>query len=517
MKAKEFIIELKKESKPRNFVAKNASLAGKAGQHKDKKKAEKQGDVKHKTKQYAEDAVADFLARGGEIQQGKFRKPRKSEKTDYGSKHIGGQRDAVAGKAGKTLGRAAATNFKGGGNPVVGSSYRGEGVAEKARDVNSKERYHFLYPHVPLDMHTDHEYNDLSDNDLQAVKSHQRELADKLGKPGAKEQSDIAAHIQINRSRSQYDQEQAHRRKVLDAEKIKRQARDAKRKQQSQQGVAEGKDDKIAQLKKDHDTAVHWSKNETSPQKREAARQKAEKIKAHLEKQYKQGVAERARDPEDWDEGNTEPPNNFAVYINGKKWKIFKGRGRYADDQREQAHYQQLKDWAAKKSASTGKQWTVSITGETATESLDEVSWKGIKQGAAAAGLAGAMAFGAGGANARVTPDGQGGYTGGFKPTATVTAPSDNKPADAAPAATPTGFSKQYLQKAADPDRFGRYLISVEKAQELLKQMDKKVGEGSMFAGAKVGHKEGPAGQWRNDGAKKNKPAKPGDLVGGGM
>jgi hypothetical protein len=54
----------------------------------------------------------------------------------------------------------------------------------------------------------------------------------------------------------------------------------------------EGKEDKIAQLKKDHDTAVHWSKNETSPQKREAARQKAEKIKRHLDTQYKQGVAE---------------------------------------------------------------------------------------------------------------------------------------------------------------------------------------------------------------------------------
>jgi hypothetical protein len=112
-----------------------------------------------------------------------------------------------------------------------------QGVAENvAGDVNSKKRYHFLYPHVPLDMHTDHEYNDLSDRDLQAVKSHQRELAYKLGKPGAEEQSDIASHIQINRARSQYDQEQAHRRKVLDAEKIKRQARDAKR----QQGVAEG-------------------------------------------------------------------------------------------------------------------------------------------------------------------------------------------------------------------------------------------------------------------------------------
>lgn len=117
------------------------------------------------------------------------------------------------------------------------------GVAENvAGDVNSKKRYHFLYPHVPLDMHTDHEYNDLSDRDLQAVKSHQRELAYKLGKPGAEEQSDIASHIQINRARSQYDQEQAHRRKVLDAEKIKRQARDAKR----QQGVAEGKPQKKA-------------------------------------------------------------------------------------------------------------------------------------------------------------------------------------------------------------------------------------------------------------------------------
>ena len=113
-----------------------------------------------------------------------------------------------------------------------------KGVAENvAGDVNSKKRYHFLYPHVPLDMHTDHEYNKLSDRDLQAVKSHQRELADKLGKPGAEKQSDIASHIQINRARSEYDQEQAHRRKVLDAEKIKRQARDAKR----QQGVAEEK------------------------------------------------------------------------------------------------------------------------------------------------------------------------------------------------------------------------------------------------------------------------------------
>lgn len=35
------------------------------------------------------------------------------------------------------------------------------------------------------------------------------------------------------------------------------------------------------------------------------------------------------------------------------------------------------------------------------------------------------------------------------------------------------------------------------------------------FAGAKVGQKAGVAGQWRNKGAKKNQPVKPGDLVGG--
>jgi len=81
---------------------------------------------------------------------------------------------------------------------------------------------------------------------------------------------------------------------------------------------------------------------------------------------------ERERDPEDWDEGNTEPPNNFAVSINGKQWKVFKGRGQYADDSAERKHYYQLKDWAAKKSESTGKKWTVSITGENPTESINQ-------------------------------------------------------------------------------------------------------------------------------------------------
>lgn len=80
-----------------------------------------------------------------------------------------------------------------------------------------------------------------------------------------------------------------------------------------------------------------------------------------------ESMEERFRDPEDWDEGNTEPPNNMAIYINGKLWKVFQGNGYYADDERERAQYYKLKDWARKKSEQTGKKWEVSITGAPAT------------------------------------------------------------------------------------------------------------------------------------------------------
>jgi hypothetical protein len=82
-----------------------------------------------------------------------------------------------------------------------------------------------------------------------------------------------------------------------------------------EQGMAEGKEDKIAQLKKDYATAVHWSKNDTNPHKREAARQKAEKIKRHLETQYKQGVAEGSLNEfaaNDGDGGEDDALRNYA-------------------------------------------------------------------------------------------------------------------------------------------------------------------------------------------------------------
>ena len=107
-------------------------------------------------------------------------------------------------------------------------------------------------------------------------------------------------------------------------------------------------------------------------------------------------------------------------------------------------------------------------------EEVDE-DWKKTLGTAA---LTGAMALGSAGASARVTPDGQGGFTGGLKPTATVTAPS-TAPARIDSPSSPSGFSKEYLQKAADPNRFGRYMISVEKAQELLNGMKESFEESS--------------------------------------
>jgi hypothetical protein len=50
-------------SKPRNFVSKNAKMGG-AGAHKDKKRAAKQGDVKHKKQDVEEDVSRRSFLRG---------------------------------------------------------------------------------------------------------------------------------------------------------------------------------------------------------------------------------------------------------------------------------------------------------------------------------------------------------------------------------------------------------------------------------------------------------------------
>ena len=66
--------------------------------------------------------------------------------------------------------------------------------------------------------------------------------------------------------------------------------------------------------------------------------------------------------------------NNIQVVINGKPWKVFAGRGA-ADSNEEFKHLQHMKNWAAKKSASTGKKWEVYLTG--ADPTLEETATAG--------------------------------------------------------------------------------------------------------------------------------------------
>jgi len=69
--------------------------------------------------------------------------------------------------------------------------------------------------------------------------------------------------------------------------------------------------------------------------------------------------------------------NNIQVSINGRPWKVFPGKGT-ADSPEEYRHLQSMKNWAERKSASTGKKWTVYLTGaEPNNESIAETATPG--------------------------------------------------------------------------------------------------------------------------------------------
>lgn len=99
-----------------------------------KSDAEDFAKTKHKglPKEVGEDAVQDFLSRGGQIQYGKTHKPRKAEKWQ-GSSHIG----AAGGKGtkGKVSGMGANTNPKGGKPVVTADIHTESAVMQGVRQV----------------------------------------------------------------------------------------------------------------------------------------------------------------------------------------------------------------------------------------------------------------------------------------------------------------------------------------------------------------------------------------------
>ena len=84
----------------------------------------------------AEDAVTDFVTRGGQIQQGKLHKPRKGE-TWQGSSHIGAA--GGRGTKGTVSGKAANTNPKGGKPVVTAEGSNGEYDDEAGMADNNLE------------------------------------------------------------------------------------------------------------------------------------------------------------------------------------------------------------------------------------------------------------------------------------------------------------------------------------------------------------------------------------------
>jgi hypothetical protein len=90
-----------------------------------------------------------------------------------------------------------------------------------------------------------------------------------------------------------------------------------------------------------------------------------------IAKKKKKKMEEGTWDDEDFrnrerNAGLEDETNNIAIVINGKTWKVVPGRG-YADSREEREFLHHMQRWAEKKSASSGKKWSVHLTGASPT------------------------------------------------------------------------------------------------------------------------------------------------------
>ena len=112
-------------------------------------------------------------------------------------------------------------------------------------------------------------------------------------------------------------------------------------------------------------------------------------IIADYKRKQQQGVAEGGfgRDEEflnrERNAGLEHETNNIQIYINGRPWKVVPGKG-YADSVEERQYLNNMRKWAEKKSAASGKKWTVSLTG--ANPTVNELSTEKLAQYKKAAG-----------------------------------------------------------------------------------------------------------------------------------
>lgn len=286
MRAKEFI----PASKPRNFVAKNQKTAG-AGAHKDKKRAEKQGDTKHKKSlipmetalrdkedYQAKRKALDDLGRNKDVDQKAVQQRRLDLDKEARQKGVEeGWKDKVA-----AAGLAGAMAFGAGG------------------------------AHARVSGDQDPNINRLT------------------GKP-------IAAQQATDNTPAKAEAPKGFSKEYL-------------------QAVVDGKHprpmisvEKAQQLLKNMSEATY---------QHGFADPKAPSLGTQDKRDFKRAELQHELGHE---------TNNIAIAINGKTWKVIRGKGT-ADSNEERQYLNNMKTWAEKKSASSGKKWTVHLTGAEPTE-----------------------------------------------------------------------------------------------------------------------------------------------------
>ena len=379
MRAKEF--EIKKRD-PNWRTMQDIRRSGAGGQHKDKKKAEKQGYEKHKGKDVAEgtvDTEKQILTRirqimydrklsGTDSNAGELLRLKQKLK-DIRNKQEEGIGGTIAGGIGQFVGNKI--------DPLHGEIMRAHGeMAGRKAEYTIRKYMHLLQKALKQQLDSGEKKEGVSEGDYPDGSSLKTPSPEEWQKEYEK------AKMAVKKAKTQQEYEAASDRAgrikdLLASKGIKVGPVLGK------EGVSEGDepdeqylDKVISDLHKD---ALGFRPDqEFGREWMSSSFEEKLEIYNNLLKSLHSDMDEGRRDygydsfgnslrPGD-DEGSTEPPNNFAIYINGKKWKVFQGRGQYADDQYEMQQFRQLQAMAQRKSQETGKKWEVSRTLEPATK-----------------------------------------------------------------------------------------------------------------------------------------------------
>ena len=139
------------------------------------------------------------------------------------------------------------------------------------------------------------------------------------------------------------------------------------------ESVLRDKEDLQAKRKALQDLSMNKDVDQKAVQQRKLDLEKEAKKKDMTEAGYQHGFADPkapdlgSQDKRDFKRAELQHElgnerNNIAVSINGKLWKVFRGKGT-ADSFEERQYLNHMRSWAEKKSAASGKKWSVGLTG----------------------------------------------------------------------------------------------------------------------------------------------------------